>query len=103
MESYSYLLFLAIILLSTKVLGLASSKVKMPAVVGALLAGLILGPSVLGVVEETEFLTMTSEIGVIILTPLFASSITMLYLRPSLRAMQQTPAAAPSQSISPNS
>lgn len=67
MESYSYLLFLAIILLSTKVLGLASSKVKMPAVVGALLAGLILGPSVLGVVEETEFLTMTSEIGVIIL------------------------------------
>ena len=38
MEGYSYLLDLAIILLSTKVLGLATRKVQMPQVVGALLA-----------------------------------------------------------------
>ena len=64
---YGYLATLAIILLSTKVLGLASRRVHMPAVVGALLAGIILGPSCLGVVEETDFLTKLAEIGVIIL------------------------------------
>ena len=67
MESYSFLLIIAIILLSTKVLGLASGKISMPQVVGALVAGLILGPSVLGVVEETELLAALSEIGVIML------------------------------------
>lgn len=67
MESYNFLLVLAIILLSTKVLGLLSERVHMPQVVGALLAGLILGPSVLHMVEETDFLLKTSEIGVIIL------------------------------------
>ena len=39
----------------------------MPQVVGALLAGVVLGPSVLGLVEETDFLLKTSEIGVILL------------------------------------
>ena len=47
--SYHYLLNLAIILLSTKVLGLLTRKVKMPQVVGALLAGLLLGPAVLDI------------------------------------------------------
>ena len=42
MEEYRYLLDVAIILLSTKVLGLATRRVQMPQVVGALLAGLVL-------------------------------------------------------------
>lgn len=67
MESYQFLLILAVILLSTKVFGLLSERVHMPQVVGALLAGLILGPSVLNVVTETDFLMKASEIGVIIL------------------------------------
>ena len=67
MQSYEFLLVIAIILLSTKLLGLISERVHMPQVVGALLAGIILGPSVLGLVEETDFLLKTSEIGVIIL------------------------------------
>lgn len=67
MESFDFLLFLAIILLSTKFIGLASEKVHMPQVVGALLAGIILGPSVLNMVGETDFLLKTSEIGVILL------------------------------------
>lgn len=41
MESFNFLLFLAIILVSTKVLGIFSKKVKMPQVVGALVAGVI--------------------------------------------------------------
>ena len=67
MESYRYLLLLAIILLSTKVLGLLTEHVHMPQVVGALLAGILLGPSGLGVLESTDFLVKAAEIGVIML------------------------------------
>ena len=67
MESYTYLLLLALILLSTKVLGLATEKIHMPQVVGALLAGIILGPSCFGVLQSTDFLVKTAEIGVIML------------------------------------
>lgn len=65
--SYEFLLMIAVILLSTKLFGLLSERVHMPQVVGALLAGIILGPSVLGLIEETDFLLKTSELGVIIL------------------------------------
>lgn len=67
MESYKYLLDLAVILLSTKVLGLATRKVQMPQVVGALLAGVLLGPAMLGVLTETDFLHNVAEVGVIVL------------------------------------
>ena len=40
---YKFLLDIAIILASTKILGLFTKKVNMPQVVGALLAGVILG------------------------------------------------------------
>ena len=67
MESYTYLLLLALILLSTKVFGLVTEKIHMPQVVGALLAGIILGPSGFGVLQSTDFLVKTAEIGVIML------------------------------------
>lgn len=67
MLSYHYLLDLAIILLSTKVLGLLTRKIKMPQVVGALLAGLIFGPAVLGILKETNFISQVAELGVIVL------------------------------------
>ena len=65
--SYHYLLDLALILLSTKLLGIATGKFQMPRVVGALLAGLILGPAVLNILTETEFLSRLSELGVIVI------------------------------------
>lgn len=65
--NYEFLLILAIILLSTKLLGIASQKVHMPAVVGALVAGIILGPSGIGILEINPFIEQTAEIGVIIL------------------------------------
>ena len=67
MENYNFLLAVAIIILSTKFMGGLSEKVNMPQVVGALVAGVILGPSVLGIVESTNFLAETAEIGVILL------------------------------------
>lgn len=65
--SYHYLLDLALILLSTKVLGIITRRFQMPQVVGALLAGLILGPAVLNVLNGTEFLSQVSEMGVIVI------------------------------------
>ena len=64
---YTYLLGLAIILLSTKLFGLVTEKIHMPQVVGALLAGIILGPSGIGILENTDFFVKTAEIGVIML------------------------------------
>lgn len=65
--SYHYLLDLALILLSTKLLGMLTKRIQMPQVVGSLLAGLIMGPAVLNILQETEFLTQLSELGVIVL------------------------------------
>lgn len=65
--SYHYLLDLALILLSTKVFGLLTRKFQMPQVVGSLLAGLILGPAMLNVLSETQFLSQLSELGVIVI------------------------------------
>ncbi len=62
-----FLMDLFIILLSTKIFGIFSKKVQMPAVVGALLAGLIFGPACLNKIHETEFLNSLSELGVIII------------------------------------
>ena len=67
MESYKFLLDVALILLSTKVLGLITQKLQLPQVVGALLAGLLFGPAVLNIIQPTEFLSSLSEIGVIVI------------------------------------
>jgi Kef-type K+ transport system membrane component KefB len=67
MEDYTFLLVIAIILISTKLFGIASEKVHMPQVVGALLAGIVLGPSGLGLLQSTDFIVKAAEIGVIML------------------------------------
>ncbi|MFI3313415.1 MAG: cation:proton antiporter [Eubacteriales bacterium] len=67
MESYHFLFDVAIIMLFTKLFSMLSKKVDMPQVVGALIAGLIMGPSALDLVQSTDFLTQVSELGVIVL------------------------------------
>ncbi|MCR5387764.1 MAG: cation:proton antiporter [Lachnospiraceae bacterium] len=67
MENYSFLLVIAIILIFTKLFGLASERAHMPQVVGALLAGIILGPSGFGLLQSTDFIVKAAEIGVIML------------------------------------
>ena len=67
MLEIGFLLDLTIILLSTKVLGLITKKIHMPQVVGALIAGLLLGPSMLGIIHETDFISKMAELGVIVL------------------------------------
>lgn len=72
--AYKYLLDLALILLSTKLLSMLSKVIRLPTVVGALLAGIVLGPAMLGVIGETEFLSQISEIGVIVI--MFTAGVT---------------------------
>ena len=67
MLSYNYLLDIALILLCTKLLGLFTRKMHMPQVVGALLAGIVLGPAALNILHETNFIKQVAELGVIIL------------------------------------
>lgn len=67
MESYKFLLDLALILFSTKILGLFTRRINLPQVVGALLAGLILGPGMLNIISQTDFICESAEIGVIVL------------------------------------
>ena len=67
MNSYYFLFEISLILFTTKLLGLLSRRIKLPQVVGALLAGIIIGPCVLNIVVENEFITQLSEIGVIFL------------------------------------
>ncbi|MBO5484805.1 MAG: cation:proton antiporter [Lachnospiraceae bacterium] len=67
MDTYKFLLDLALILFSTKILGLITRKFYMPQVVGALLAGLILGPGILNVISQTDFINQSAEVGVVVL------------------------------------
>lgn len=64
---YGFLVSVAVIILSTKILGDLTKKVSMPQVVGALLAGVLIGPTGPGLIAETDFLDYTAEIGVIML------------------------------------
>mgnify|MGYP004462372691 FL=1 len=67
MEAYEVLKDLAIILFFAKVFGILARKCKAPQVVGQIVAGLLIGPCLLGWVGQTEFISQMAEIGVIIL------------------------------------
>lgn len=67
MESFVIFRSLAIIIISAKVFGILARKCKIPQVVGEIIAGLLIGPSLLGFVDNTDFLTQMAEIGVILL------------------------------------
>ena len=67
MQAYECFKDLAIILISAKLLGLGAKKLKAPQVVGQIAAGLLIGPSMLGFVEQSDFIAMLAEIGVVIL------------------------------------
>ena len=67
MESYLVFKDLAIIVVFAKLFGIIARKLKAPQVVGEIVAGLLIGPSVLGLVNLSDFLSQMAEIGVILL------------------------------------
>ena len=58
---------LAIIMLFAKIFGLVARKLKAPQVVGEIVAGLLIGPSLLGWVQLNDFLSVCAQIGVVML------------------------------------
>ena len=67
MEAYSIFKDLAIIIVFAKIFGILARKCKAPQVVGEIIAGLLIGPSILGLVEQTDFLVRMAEVGVVLL------------------------------------
>ena len=67
METYEILRDLAIIILFAKTFGILARKCKAPQVVGQIIAGLLIGPCLLGWVQQTDFITQMAEVGVILL------------------------------------
>jgi Kef-type K+ transport system membrane component KefB len=62
-----FLLAFAVALLGAKVFGDLVERIGQPSVLGELLAGILLGPSVLGLVPLSEGVFLLSEIGVMLL------------------------------------
>ena len=58
MEPYLIFKDLALMIFAAECFGLLARKCKAPQVVGQIIAGLILGPSVLGFVQQTDFIGM---------------------------------------------
>ncbi len=67
MEAYEVLKDLAIIIFTAKFFGVLARKCKAPQVVGQIIAGLLIGPCVLGWVVQSDFITQMAEIGVVLL------------------------------------
>lgn len=58
---------LAVIIMCAEAGALLAGKLKAPRVAGQIIAGLLIGPSVLGIVQKNDFLDMMAEIGVVLL------------------------------------
>ena len=67
MKNYEILMDLALIMVGAKFMGLLARKVKAPMVVGEIVAGLIMGPCLLGILKPDDFIGQLAEIGVILI------------------------------------
>jgi len=67
MEVHVFLQVLLIILLTARIFAELASRLKAPSVIGELIAGVVLGPSLLGWIEPFEAIKLLAEIGIILL------------------------------------
>ena len=67
MDGVRFLLDLTILLFIAKVFGLVAKRIGVPEVVGQIVAGLLLGPAILNIVTESDFLQQMAEIGVMMI------------------------------------
>ncbi|MFB5250548.1 cation:proton antiporter [Bacillus mycoides] len=64
---FEFFFQIALILLSTKLAGDLSVRLGQPSVLGKLIVGIVIGPALLGWIENSELLTQLSNVGVILL------------------------------------
>jgi len=67
MESHQFFLHLLVILLTARVFAELATRMQAPSVIGELLAGVVLGPSLMGWIEPVEAIKLMAEIGIILL------------------------------------
>ena len=67
METHTFFLYLLTILLFARLMAEIAVRLNFPSVIGELMAGVILGPSLLGWLEPNEVLKLLAEIGIILL------------------------------------
>jgi len=77
MEGHANLTGLAIVALAALLCGLVMARLRQPAIVGYILAGVILGPSALGLVENRANVAILAELGVIMLLFLVAMEMSL--------------------------
>lgn len=65
--AHSNLTGIAVVVLAALVCGMAMERLRQPALVGYILAGVLLGPSALAVVENREQIDVLAELGVLML------------------------------------
>ncbi|MFZ2301727.1 MAG: cation:proton antiporter [Gallionella sp.] len=80
MELHQFFLFLAIILIAARLLSETAARFGIPPVIGELVAGLLVGPSLLGIVTPQDFGKMGSVIATIALVVILFESGTSLNL-----------------------
>ena len=64
---YSIFRNLALILISAKFFALLARKCRAPQVVGEIIAGLVIGPCLLNLVQPSDSIAIFAEIGVVLL------------------------------------
>lgn len=67
METHTFFLHLLLILLSARLCAELAVRLKAPSVIGELLAGVLIGPSLLGWIEVDTVIKLLAEIGIILL------------------------------------
>lgn len=67
MQIHHFFLQLVVILLAARLFGECAARIKVPSVIGELLAGVIFGPSLFNLIEPTETIKLLAEIGIILL------------------------------------
>ena len=67
METHDFFLYLLVILLTARLFAELATRLQSPSVIGELLAGVVLGPSLFGWIEPVEAIKLMAEIGIILL------------------------------------
>ncbi len=67
MQAHIFFFHLLLILLTARFFAEIASRLRMPSVIGEIMAGILIGPSILGIIEHDETIKLLAEIGIILL------------------------------------